>query len=103
MHRRWLEAGNFGFRKKRNCTIRVAKTKALISCAVTVHLCFCICKMLISHGMAHLIRHLKIPAASIAFPEPTPGMTVILSTSKTLRGGKQFFAESHCMTLINTV
>ena len=26
-HRRWLEAGNFGFRKKRNCTIRVAKTK----------------------------------------------------------------------------
>ena len=24
-HRRWLEAGNFGFRKKRNCTIRVAK------------------------------------------------------------------------------
>ena len=33
-HRRWLEAGNFGFRKKRNCTIRVAKTKALISFAV---------------------------------------------------------------------
>ena len=27
-NRRWLEAGNLGFRKKRNCTIRVAKTKA---------------------------------------------------------------------------
>ena len=28
-YRRWLEAGNFGFRKYRNCTICVAKTKAL--------------------------------------------------------------------------
>ena len=37
-HRRWLEAGNFGFRKKRDCTIYVAKTKALISCAVTAKL-----------------------------------------------------------------
>ena len=32
-----IEAGNFGFRK-RNCTIRVAKTKALISFAVTAKL-----------------------------------------------------------------
>ena len=37
-HRRWLEAGNFGFRKKRNCTIHVAKTKVLISFAVTAKL-----------------------------------------------------------------
>ena len=29
--RRWLEARNFGFRKKRDCTICVPKTKALIS------------------------------------------------------------------------
>ena len=36
--RRWLEAWNFGFKKKRDCTIRVAKTKALISCAVTAQL-----------------------------------------------------------------
>ena len=29
-HRRWLEAGNVGFGKLRNCTIHiVAKTKAL--------------------------------------------------------------------------
>ena len=33
-----LEAENFVFKKKRNCTIRVAKTKALISCAVTAQL-----------------------------------------------------------------
>ena len=33
-----LEAGNFGFRKKRNCNIRVAKTKALISFTVTAKL-----------------------------------------------------------------
>ena len=30
-HRRWVEACNFGFRKKRNCTLYWAKTKALIS------------------------------------------------------------------------
>ena len=37
-HRRWLETGIFVFRKKRNCTIHVAKTKALISFAVTAKL-----------------------------------------------------------------
>ena len=37
-NRRWLEAGNFVFRKKRDCTIYVAKTKALISFAVTAKL-----------------------------------------------------------------
>ena len=36
--RRWLEAGNYGFAKKRNFTIHVAKTKALISFAVTAKL-----------------------------------------------------------------
>ena len=47
------EAGNFGFRKKRNCTIRVAKTKALISfaikyCEADLRLCFRgICEMLV--------------------------------------------------------
>ena len=37
-HRRWLEARNFGFKKERNCTSCVAKTKALISFAVTAKL-----------------------------------------------------------------
>ena len=37
-HRSRLEAGNFGIRKKRNCTIHVAKTKALISFTVTAKL-----------------------------------------------------------------
>ena len=37
-HKRWLEAGNCGFRKSRNCTIDVAKSKALISFAVTAKL-----------------------------------------------------------------
>ena len=37
-HRRWLETRNFGFGKQRDCTIRVAKTKALISFAVTAKL-----------------------------------------------------------------
>ena len=35
---RWLEAWNFGFRKKRNCTIQVAKTKALI-CVFVFRIC----------------------------------------------------------------
>ena len=37
-HTKWLEAWNFVFRKKRDFTIYVAKTKALISCAVTAQL-----------------------------------------------------------------
>ena len=37
-HRSRLEAYNFGIQKKRNCTIRVAKTMPLISCAVTAPL-----------------------------------------------------------------
>ena len=37
-------ARSFGFRKKRNCTIRVVKTKALISCVVTAQLiCVSLC------------------------------------------------------------
>ena len=45
-HRRLLETGNFGFRKKRNCTIQVQKTKALISLAVTAKP---ICAFVFSH------------------------------------------------------
>ena len=37
-HRRRIEAQNFAFKNKRNCTIHIAKTKAQISCAVTASL-----------------------------------------------------------------
>ena len=37
-HRRRLEVSNFGFKKNRNCTICVAKSKAVISFAVTAKL-----------------------------------------------------------------
>ena len=37
-HRSRLEARNFGFKKKSDCTICLAKTKALISFAVTAKL-----------------------------------------------------------------
>ena len=30
-HRSWLEARNFGFKNKKDCTTRAAKTKALCS------------------------------------------------------------------------
>ena len=47
-HRRWYEASNFGFKKKRDCTIgyRVADLR----------LCFCICKKktLFSHDAAKI-------------------------------------------------
>ena len=46
-HRGWLEAGNFGFRKEMNCTIHVAKTKALISFAVTAKL---ICALVFAYA-----------------------------------------------------
>ena len=71
-HRRRLEACNFRFRKKRDYTIYVAKTKALISFAVTAKLIcvfvFAYVKSRFSHDEAHIFsdRHLKIPIATIA-------------------------------------
>ena len=48
----------FGFRKKRDCTIRVGKTKALISFAVTAKLIcafvFAYAKHWFSHDAAHV-------------------------------------------------
>ena len=65
-HRRWLEAGNFGFRKKKNCTIRVSKTKMLISFAVLRSLS---AKALISFAV---LRSLSAPLFSpmqiVGFP-----------------------------------
>ena len=59
-HRKGLEAGNFGFRKKRNCAIHVAKTKALISFAVTAKLIcafvFAYANCWFSHAKAHIIQ-----------------------------------------------
>ena len=47
------EAGTFGFRMKRHCTIYVVKTKALISCTVDLRLCFRIyAESWFSHGAA---------------------------------------------------
>ena len=49
-----------GFRKKRNCTIRVAKTKTLISFAVTAKLIcvfvFAYADCWVSHEVAHFIE-----------------------------------------------
>ena len=56
--RKCLEAWTFGFRKLRNCTIRVAKTKALISFAVTAKLIcvfvFTYTKIRFSHDAANI-------------------------------------------------
>ena len=57
-HRKWLETWNFGFRKQRDCTIQVAKTKALISFAVTAKLIcvfvFAFAKFRFSHVAAQV-------------------------------------------------
>ena len=57
--RRWLEALNFRFRKWRDFSLRVAKTKSLISFAVTAKLIcvfvFAYAKSRFSHNEAHLI------------------------------------------------
>ena len=60
-HRTWLEAGTFEFRKFRNCTIRVATTKALISFAVTAKL---ICGFVFAYAdcwFSHAGAHLTVP------------------------------------------
>ena len=57
-HRRWLKARNFVFMKYRDCTSYVAKTKALISFAVTAKLIcvlvFAYAKSRFSHDEAHM-------------------------------------------------
>ena len=56
--RRWLEARNFTLRKRKNCTILVAKTKVLISFAFTAKLIcpfvFAYSKCWFSHDMAQI-------------------------------------------------
>ena len=51
----------FGFRKQKDCTIYVAKTKALISCAVTAQLIwvFVFAKSRFSHNEAHIIIYIN--------------------------------------------
>ena len=63
-NRRRLKAWNFGFSKKRDCTICVAKTKVLISFAVTAKLIcvfvFAYAKSRFSHNEAHIIWHKNV-------------------------------------------
>ena len=55
-HRRWLETGTFGFRKK-NCTIHVAKTKALISFKImSCIFVFAYTNCWFSHDVAHIVE-----------------------------------------------
>ena len=59
-YRRWLEAGNFGFREKRKCAICVAKTRALISFAVTAKL---ICAFVFAYAdcwFFHAVAHMQL-------------------------------------------
>ena len=60
-HRRWLETWNLGFWKMRDCTIHVAKTKALIRFAVTAKLIcvfvFAFAKRLFSYDAAKMELH----------------------------------------------
>ena len=59
-HRRWIEAENFGFRKQGNCTIRLVKTKALISFAVTAKL---ICAFVFTYAdcwLSHVVAYMFI-------------------------------------------
>ena len=66
---RWLEDRNFGFRKERNCTIHVAKTKVLISFAVTA-------KLICTFGFAYAYCWFS--------PETAPIQNTILITGSNL-------------------
>ena len=81
-HWRWLGTWNFGFRKKRDCTSQVAKTKTLISFAVTAKLfCFCV--------FAYAKIRFSHVAASNYFMEKYVDMRIIsklsLNTSRNVR------------------
>ena len=61
-HRKELESSNFGYKKRRHCTILVAKTETLISFVVTAML---ICAFVFSQAKSsflltrHLLSHTK--------------------------------------------
>ena len=85
-----LETGNFGFRKKRNCTIRVAKTKALISFAVTAKLIcvfvFTYADCWFSHEAAHIaLFHYMQVAQDRPQERPGPKVIKLFSCSDQLR------------------
>ena len=74
-HRKWLEAWNFVFGKKKYCTIQVAEKKALISFAVTAKLIcvfvFAYAKIRFSHVAAFIIlTQLLLWATGMAFSRP---------------------------------
>ena len=67
-HRRWLVAVNFGFRKKRNCTICVAKTK-LICAFVFAYADCCVSPCSGSNMSLNLVvslRHHKVIASVLS-------------------------------------
>ena len=70
-YRRWLQAWKFRFRKKRDCSICVAKTKALISCTVTAQLIcafvFAYAQSWFSHDMVHFIIKDETPCTIFKF------------------------------------
>ena len=64
-YRRRQEAWNFAFRKKRDCTICVAKTNALVSCAVTAQL---ICAIVFAYAKSgFLMRRLLCFKAKLIY------------------------------------
>ena len=54
-HNSRLEASNFGFKKKRKCSIRVAKTKALMICVFV----FAYADCWFSHEAAQMSRFMR--------------------------------------------
>ena len=75
-NRRWLAACNFGFRKCRDCTIYVAKTKVLISCAVTAQLIciFVLAKSRFSHNEAHIVLLFLLLNIDCGYPLEPPDL-----------------------------
>ena len=66
MARGWKS--KFGFRKKRDCTIRVAKTKALISsyCEADLRLCLSLCRLLVFPCGGYPLNVLEITEKEMA-------------------------------------
>ena len=65
-HTRWLEARNFVFRNKRDCIIYVAKTKALISFAVTAKL---ICVFVFAYAISRFSHDAHIYVYKLRFDQ----------------------------------
>ena len=101
-----LEAWNFWFKKKRDCTICVAKIKALISFAVTAKLAcafvFAYADCWFSHAKAHM-KKFRARRCSVIFNIYILSLTIKKEKYIKSKHDKSWVFPNHVLTIVNSL